>query len=70
MWRPNDTLYGYGGTDALYGGNGNDRITDFKASEGDMLFFSDFFTTKMDEATFLNKYVTDLAGHIGFGIPA
>jgi hypothetical protein len=69
-----DFIFGGKGNDLLTGGtgadkfvfapqNGNDRITDFKASEGDMLFFADFFT-KMDEATFLSKYVTDIGNDL------
>ena len=65
-----DYLFGGKGNDILIGGsgadkfvfapqNGNDRITDFNAAEGDMLYFADFFTTPPTVDAFLSKYVTD-----------
>jgi hypothetical protein len=65
-----DFIFGGKGNDLLTGGagadkfvfapqNGNDRITDFKLSEGDKLFFADFFSTPITVDAFLQKYVTD-----------
>jgi hypothetical protein len=65
-----DFIFGGKGNDLLTGGagadkfvfapqNGNDRITDFKLSEGDKLYFADFFSTPITVDAFLQKYVTD-----------
>jgi Ca2+-binding RTX toxin-like protein len=59
--KGNDVLTGGGGADKFVFApqGGSDRITDFKVSEGDKLFFADFFPTAITVDAFLQKYVTD-----------
>ncbi|KLU36623.1 hypothetical protein AB595_12725 [Massilia sp. WF1] len=75
-----DYLTGGKGNDILTGGtgadkfvfapqSGNDRITDFKASDGDMLFLTDFFATAPDWNTFVSKYVTDTGNDLLVSLP-
>jgi Ca2+-binding RTX toxin-like protein len=75
-----DVLFGGKGNDIVTGGlgadkfvfapqYGNDRIMDFKASEGDKLFFLDFFSTPMTEKDFLSKYVTDTGNDLLISLP-
>jgi Ca2+-binding RTX toxin-like protein len=70
-----DYLFGGKGNDILIGGsgadkfvfapqNGNDRIMDFNAAEGDMLYFADFFATPPTVDAFLSKYVTDIGSDL------
>jgi Ca2+-binding RTX toxin-like protein len=75
-----DFLFGGKGNDILTGGTGadkfvfapqggSDRILDFNATEGDQLFFADFFSTPIDAATFLSKYVTDTGNDLLISLP-
>jgi hypothetical protein len=75
-----DYLFGGKGNDIVTGGlgadkfvietqYGNDRIMDFKAAEGDKLFFVDFFSTPPSEKDFLSKYVTDTGNDLLINLP-
>jgi Ca2+-binding RTX toxin-like protein len=68
--KGNDVLWGEGGADKFVFApqNGNDRVMDFKPSEGDKLYFTDFFATPPSVADFLAKYVTDTGNDLSINL--
>ena len=76
----NDKLLGGSGDDILAGGSGadkfvfetrfgNDRITDFKLSEGDKLYFTDLISAGMTAEQFISNYVTDIGDDLLISLP-
>ncbi|WP_395406580.1 Ig-like domain-containing protein [Pseudoduganella sp. UC29_106] len=75
-----DVLFGGKGNDTLIGGYGadcfvfeaqmgNDRVSDFRMSEGDKLYFVDIFSKPITAAEFVSKYVTHVGNDLLISVP-
>jgi Ca2+-binding RTX toxin-like protein len=75
-----DVLFGGKGNDTLTGGTGadcfvfeaqmgNDRVSDFRMSEGDKLYFVDVFSKPITAADFVSKYVTHVGNDLLISVP-